>query len=165
MDKETEELELVAEVFGGLSNRSKLAILLGLEDDKTLKEIAEFLDITQQGLEKNVGKMMDAGLITWKSDDQQRYELTPIGEYFVGLIDREWETLLDAKRTVQGKEAEARETVESAKQSIDEEEADGFTFQIDEEAWERTVQTEKWELAENDLREILDLPAEAAKDE
>lgn len=153
---ETEELDLVAELFEGLSNRSKLAILRGVADGKTLKEIAETLGITQQGLEKNIDKMLDAGLLARSHEGDETYQLTPIGEYMVNLIEQEWDTFVAAKRIEKENEEKARERAKSGQQALQEKEDDGFTFQIDNETWERVVQTQKWTLAEDDLRELLD---------
>lgn len=155
---ETEELDLVAELFEGLSNRSKIAILRGVADGKTLKEIAETLGITQQGLEKNIDKMLDAGLLAYSQEGDENYQLTPIGEYIVNLIEQEWDTFVAAKRIEKDNEEEARQRAKSGQQALQEEEDDGFTFQINDKTWERVVQTQKWVLAEDELRELLDTP-------
>lgn len=157
---DTEELDLVAELFEGLSNRSKIAILRGVADGKTLKEIAETLGITQQGLEKNIGKMLDAGLLAYSQEGDETYQLTPIGEYFVQLLDEEWGTIVEAKQVEKKTEETARQRAEAGQEALQSEEGDGFTFQIEDSTWERIVQTQKWELAEDDLNEILRSPTE-----
>jgi DNA-binding MarR family transcriptional regulator len=159
MTIDTDELDVVAEIFEGLSNQSKLAILLGLDEEQSLKEIADLLEITQQGLEKNIDKMLEAGLVMQSQDGDQDYMLTPLGEYFIHVLQREWDTLVEAQEAVRAKEEVLRERVESGQQSLADE-ADGFTFQIDDNVWEHTVQTQKWVLAEEELRDILDIPAE-----
>jgi DNA-binding MarR family transcriptional regulator len=158
MTIDTDELELVAEVFAGLSNRSKIALLLGFDEEKSVREIADHLEMTQQGLERNLDKMLDAGLIV--EDNDQRYRLTPIGEYFVQLLDEEWDTIVEAKQVEKEMEETARQRAEAGQEALQNEEGDGFTFQIDDNTWERIVQTQKWELAENDLNEILRSPTE-----
>jgi len=143
MDLSSEELEELSTLFDAFSQKTRLAILLGLYHGDAPPAIAEQLDISRPGIQNHLVKMRDAGLL--RKTESGSYGLTPIGVYFAELIEGRHEKLLEAVDTLE--DAESRAEQELSKQ-VDPD-------MVSDTEWQRIVEAEKWETALERVDESL----------
>lgn len=150
------ERERVTNVLKGLANKTRVALLLGLYNGKSRDEIAETVGMTRGGIHKNLERMREAELVY--RPEEADYVLTPLGVYWAQLLNQEADTILAVLDELDAAEDPIRDKVEETKQSIEDQEEDGFSFQIDDTTWERTIHTEKWKQAKDRISEMLNFP-------
>lgn len=141
MDLDPEEIQRLAQVFSGFSQRTRLALLLGFYESRQQSEIADFLDISRAGLQNHLEKMLEAELIRRKNG--RGYVLTPIGTFFAELLLEQSNGVL-----------ESLDALNDAEQRLEEQLGTNLS-----ESDRRRIQGLKWSLAEERIEEILDLPS------
>lgn len=134
----TEELDTLATVYKALGNRTRLAVLLQLEEGEPVTPLTEELEITRSGLQSNIERLIDADLVYRPVDKEPTYDLTPLGEHLVNKIheddDEVIELLADYQDVLQELEEEESDTLESMRESgIDTSELEN---KLKAEAWE-----------------------------
>ena len=107
--REKNELERLATLFSGLSNRTRLAVLLGVDDEQSMTAVAEDLGIRRPSVQGQLENLVDTGLVYRPDDRDYPYALTPLGEYFVEFLDQKGDLLLNASDRVNNAEITARE--------------------------------------------------------
>jgi len=134
----TEELDPLATVYKALGNKTRLAVLLQLEEDESVTPLTEDLDITRSGLQSNIERLIDADLVYRPVDKDPTYDLTALGELFIDKIHDdvdEVNQLLDQYHDVLSDlEEEESDTLESMRESgVDTTELEN---KLTAEAWE-----------------------------
>lgn len=138
----TDEIEALAGVFNGFSQRTRLAILLGFHHGHSTTEIADALEISRAGLQNHFTKMKTAQLLR---PTDSGHEVTPFGRYFVKLVEDRQEEILDAL-----------ERIEDERKIVEEDMADEVNPEyISEAEWNRLVDRELWNRIESDIVESL----------
>ncbi|MFB1064802.1 winged helix-turn-helix domain-containing protein [Natrinema sp. H-ect4] len=146
-----DDFEAVASLFQGLGHEARLALLLGLYEDKSLNEIAEFLDITRGGMQDHLEKLIDCELLYRPEDSSKTYDLTPFGEFFVEFLLENEEILVDAVDELRVEEGKVQEAVDKVRSQVDDEDVP-----VSEKDWERKIHSKKWEQAWDEIEEILE---------
>lgn len=144
------DFEAVSALFQGLGHEARLALLLGISHDKSLNEIAEFLDITRGGMQDHIEKLVDTELLYRPENSEKTYDLTPFGNFFVEFLLQNEETLIGAIDQLQGEEKKVEEAVDEVRSQVDKEDVP-----VSEKDWERKIHSKKWKQAWNDIEEIL----------
>jgi len=145
------DFEAVSALFQGLAHEARLALLLGIYQDKSLNDIAEFLDITRGGMQDHLEKLIDCELLYRPEDSGKTYDLTPFGVFFVEFLLSNENTFSDAVGQLKSEEMKVEKAVREVRDKVDE--AD---VPVSEKDWERKIHSKKWEQAWNDIEEILE---------
>lgn len=145
------DFEAVSSLFQGLAHEARLALLLGIYHDKSLNEIAEFLDITRGGMQDHIEKLVDTDLLFRPEDSGKTYDLTPFGNFFVNFLLENEETLVDAIDKLQVEKEKVEKAVDEVRSQVDEEDVP-----VSEKDWERKIHSKKWQQAWDDIEEILE---------
>lgn len=148
---EKTDFEAVAALFQGLGHEARLALLLGLYQDKSLNDIADFLDITRGGMQDHIEKLVDTELLYRPEDSGKTYDLTPFGVFFVEFLLQNEETLVDAVDELRVEEQKVEEAVDEVRSQVDDEDVP-----VSEKDWERKIHSKKWSQAWDDIEEILE---------
>lgn len=133
-----EELESLASVYKALGNKTRLSVLLQLEEDDPVTPLTDELDITRSGLQSNIERLIDANLVYRPVDKDPTYALTPVGELMVGKIQAdqiEIESVLEKFHSI------LEELRESQKETLEHMEEAG----VDTKELENKLQAEAWE--------------------
>lgn len=138
-------------MFQGLAHEARLALLLGIYQDKSLNEIAEFLDITRGGMQDHLEKLIDCELLYRPEDSGKTYDLTPFGNFFVKFLLENEETFVDAIDELQEEEEKVEDAVDKVRSQVDNEDVP-----VSEKDWERKIHSKKWIQAWDEVEEILD---------
>ena len=133
-----EDLDTLATVYKALGNKTRLAVLLQLEEEETVTPLTDELDITRSGLQSNIERLIDADLVYRPVDKDPTYSLTPLGELLVEKIhedeDQITDLLADYEEILQELKEEESDTLESMEESgIDTSELEN---KLKAEAWE-----------------------------
>ena len=137
MNLNPEEIEQLAQILSGFSQRTRLALLLGFYDGQQQSEIADLIGISRAGLQSHLEKMLEAELIRRKNG--RGYVLTPIGTFFAELILEQSNRVLESLT------------------ALDEAER-GFEDQLGSDLGEsdrKRIHGLKWSLTEEEVKEIL----------
>jgi DNA-binding MarR family transcriptional regulator len=117
----TEELDSLATVYKALGNKTRLAVLLQLEEGEPVTPLTEDLDITRSGLQSNIERLIDANLVYRPVDRDPTYDLTELGKLFIDKIhddvDEVNQLLTQYQDILQELEEEEADTLESMKES------------------------------------------------
>lgn len=148
---ERSDFEAVSALFQGLAHEARLALLLGIYQDKSLNEIAEFLDITRGGMQDHLEKLIDCELLYRPEDSGKTYDLTPFGNFFVEFLLENEETFVDAIDELQEEEEKVEDAVDKVRSQVDNEDVP-----VSEKDWERKIHSKKWIQAWDEVEEILD---------
>lgn len=146
-----DDFEAVASLFQGLGHEARLALLLGLYQDKSLNDIAEFLDITRGGMQDHLEKLIDCELLYRPEDSGKTYDLTPFGTFFVEFLLEDEETLIDAIDELNLEEEKVQQAVDEVRSQVDDEDVP-----VSEKDWERKIHSKKWEQAWDEIEAILE---------
>ena len=145
MDLSPEEIGELSTLFDAFSQKTRLAILLGLYRGDTPPAIADQLDISRPGLQNHLVKMRDADLL--RKTESGSYELTPIGTYFAELVEERHGVLQSAVDALRDAESEAEQELS---EQVDPE-------MVSDEEWQRIVEAKKWETSMERIRKQLSL--------
>ncbi|WP_276273660.1 winged helix-turn-helix domain-containing protein [Haloarcula litorea] len=145
------DFEAVSALFQGLAHEVRLALLLGIYQDKSLNEIAEFIDITRGAMQDHIEKLVATDLLYRPEESGKTYDLTPFGEFFVQFLLENEETLVDAIDHLKMEKEKVQEAVDEVRSQVDE--AD---VPVSEKDWERKVHSKKWQQAWDGIEEILE---------
>jgi DNA-binding MarR family transcriptional regulator len=137
MDLDPEEVQRLAQVFSGFSQRTRLALLLGFYNGQQQSEVADHLGISRAGLQGHLEKMLEAELIRRKNG--QGYVLTPMGRFFAEQILEQSDAVI-----------ESLDALNDAEQRLEDQLGDGL-----DEADKRRVRGLKWSLAEDRIKGLL----------
>jgi DNA-binding MarR family transcriptional regulator len=117
----TEELDSLATVYKALGNKTRLAVILQLEEGEPVTPLTEELDITRSGLQSNIERLIDADLVYRPVDKDPTYDLTSLGELFIDKIhndvDEVNQLLTQYQDILQELEEEESDTLESMRES------------------------------------------------
>jgi DNA-binding MarR family transcriptional regulator len=146
--EEDQQIELIkrsiqAYIYKALGNQSRIAVLTTLEQDEPVSQLTDELDMTRSGLQKNIERLIDAGLVYRPVDSDQTYSLTPLGEHFVDEIHDEQNHVLQVLENWRNRVKELREEEEETLQRM--EDAGVNTKEL-----EQKLQAEAWEDIENE---------------
>lgn len=89
-----EDLDTLATVYKALGNKTRLAILLQLEEEETVTPLTDELDITRSGLQSNIERLIDAELVYRPGDPGPTYSLTPLGEIVVNKVHEDQDEVI-----------------------------------------------------------------------
>jgi len=144
-DSSTEDL---ADIYQALGNQTRLEVLLKLSEDGPVSDIHKEKDISRSGLQKHIERLIKSELVYRPREKKKTYELTPLGNHFVELLETDGEAAVevlelfrDEKQRLEEKNSEAKETLEEAGVDLTD-----FQQKIEEEAWQNI-----WEDAEDEL--------------
>lgn len=143
MELKVDELETLSQLLHAFSQRTRLAILLGLYHDFSPPEIADALDVSRPGLQGHLDQMKEQRLI--HRDGSGQYQLTPLGEYFADWIESQRNQLLNIVEHLDQVEEETEAELEDtlSQQSLSDQE------------WQRLVAAQVWEKASEPVKEQL----------
>jgi len=154
MELNVDELETLSGIFHAFSQRTRLAILLGLYHEYSPPEIADTLDVSRPGLQSHLEQMREQRLI--RRNQSGQYQLTPLGQYFAEFIEDQRDQLLDIVAYLEQTESEVEEELQTTVSQSS----------ISEQEWERLVSAQLWEDATDPVSEQLGLsPPDAANPE
>jgi predicted DNA-binding protein YlxM (UPF0122 family) len=145
------DFEAVSALFQGLGHEARLALLLGLYQDKSLNEVAEFLDITRGAMQDHIEKLVDTDLLFRPEESGKTYDLTPLGTFFVEFLLENEETLVDAIDQLKVEKEKVEMAVDEVRSQVDEEDVP-----VSEKDWERKIHSKKWQQAWDEIEEILE---------
>lgn len=145
------DFKAVSALFQGLGHEARLALLLGIYQDKSLNEIAEFLDITRGGMQDHLEKLIDCELLYRPEESSKTYDLTPFGNFFVKFLLENEETLIGAIEELRGEEEKVEEAVDRVRSQLDDEDVP-----VSEKDWERKIHSKKWNHAWDEINSILE---------
>lgn len=145
------EFEDLSGIYKGIGHPARISILIALETEATLSDVADLWDFSRPTVSDHVEKLRDANLV-YQPEDAGRgeYELTPLGQYYVDRIRDEKEAVIPILEEAEKQEQELRENIQ---QGMDEAEEMGIP--VDEEKLERRIQTEIWEEKEDSFNKKL----------
>lgn len=150
---ETERKHIIA-ILKGLANETRVLLLLGLHEGKSRQELADEIDMSRGGIHRNLERLREAELV-YRPEDTA-YELTPLGVHWAELLTHEAEILPAVFEQLEQEEQPIRKDIEETRRELDERgDESGFTFQIDESSWERTIHTEKWKRSKGVISEMF----------
>lgn len=161
--RDIDDLDRLASVINGLSNTSRLSVLLAMDENRSMQEVAEALDITRGGLQRNIETLIEADLVYRPSQPNQTYALTPLGEYFIRWLQTNGDQLLTALSKLEGHEADISPQTESIREQLEDISEINADAAIDpsravsERELDRMVHTQKWERANEDVRKSLNI--------
>jgi predicted ArsR family transcriptional regulator len=144
------DFEYISDLFQGLGHEARLALLLGLYQDKSLNEISEFLGITRGGMQDHLEKLIRTDLLYRPEDSGKTYDLTPFGEFFVKFLLGNEQKLIDAIVELRSEEHKVEEAVQEVRSQVDDEDVP-----VTEKDWERKIHSKKWSQAWEDIEELL----------
>lgn len=151
----------LADVLKGLSNTSRLCVLLAMYDGQSMQEVAQALGITRGGLQRNIETLIEADLAYRPANPEETYALTPLGEFFVEWLRANSEQLLEAVSIVDETEEDLSAQTESIRQQLTELSDADVDSDIDpsrvvsERELDRMVHTQKWEEANDEVADRL----------
>lgn len=148
---EKNDFSAVSSLFQGLGHEARLALLMGIYQDKSLNEVAEFLDITRGGMQDHLEKLIDCELLYRPEDSSKTYDLTPFGAFFVEFLLSNEDILVGAISQLQDEEEMVEAAVDNVRSEIDEEDVP-----VSEKDWERKIHTKKWGQAWDEVEAILE---------
>lgn len=148
---EKNDFSAVSSLFQGLGHEARLALLLGLYQDKSLNEIAEFLDITRGGMQDHIEKLVETDLLYRPEESGKTYDLTPFGSFFVEFLLENEVTFVDAIGELEMEEEKVEQAVNEVRTQVDE--AD---VPVSEKDWERKIHSKKWRQAWDGVEDILE---------
>jgi len=148
---EKTDFEAVSSLFQGLAHEARLALLLGIYQDKSLNEIADFLDITRGAMQDHIEKLVDTDLLYRPEESGKTYDLTPFGTFFVEFLLENEETLVYAIDQLSVNEEKVEEAVGEVRTQVEESEVD-----FSEKDWERKIHSKKWQQAWDEIEKILE---------
>lgn len=138
-----DERALVASLFSGVANPNRVAVLQGIDQERSMAAITEEVDISEQAVRSHAERLVDADLVYRTDGGDQLYKITPFGRFLVQFI-AEYE---DALR-------EAFAEVERAGDEVRDRFAD---MNLSEEEVERQVDRLKWDVAAERIEDELEL--------
>lgn len=140
------EFEQLSKLIKGVGSDTRLALLIGLNHGYSANEIAKFLDMTRGGLQNNIYKMIDAGLIYRPGEENQStYKLTPLGEFFAQFFATHGRDLLDVIAQIEQTENTIREDLQQSP----------LSDELDQNAKEKLIHTKAWNEIEEEVRDRL----------
>ena len=148
---EKTDFESVSALFQGLGHEARLALLLGIYQDESLNEIADFLDITRGGMQDHIEKLVDTDLLYRPEDSGMTYDLTPFGVFFVEFVLENEDRLIEAIAQLEAEESKVEETVDRVRSQVDDEDVP-----VSEKDWSRKIHSNKWSEAWDEVEQILE---------
>jgi len=145
MEIKVEELERLSGLLHAFSQRTRLAILLGLYHENTPPEIADALDVSRPGLQSHLDQMRDQRLV--RRNQSGEYQLTPLGEYFAEFIESRRDQFLNVIEYLDEVESEVEAGLE---ESVSRE-------SLSDQEWQRLVSAQLWEEASEPIQDQLGL--------
>ncbi|MFC5133518.1 MULTISPECIES: ArsR/SmtB family transcription factor [Haloferacaceae] len=130
---DADDLERLADMFKGVGHPARIAILQAVEDGDPLTEAADRVGMSRGALQDHQRILIREGLMFRPTDVDSDFELTPLGEYVIQLLEQDADRLLNIM-----------ERAEELETAIREEHSEGPGLPVDESELERAVKTEKW---------------------
>ncbi|WP_313694143.1 ArsR/SmtB family transcription factor [Halorarum halobium] len=130
--------EDLAEVYKSLGNEARLAVILQLDEGESVSQLTDELGMTRSGLQKNIERLIDAGLVYRPTDSDQTYELTVLGEFFVNEVREEKQHVDQVLEDFQDRLAELEEEEEETLQRMED-------AGVDTKELENKLRAEAWE--------------------
>lgn len=143
MTDDYEEVEVVSRLFSGIAHRNRVVMLLGIREGRSMQDVADDLGVTRGGLQDHVERMIEAELIYRPEEGSRTYDLTPFGAYLADLIDADSTMLQEAFALLEQYEAAVEEEFAAA------------DLPITDRTKEKTIHTQKWERAWEDVENRL----------
>jgi len=134
---EKTDFEAVAALFQGLAHEVRLSLLFGIHQDKSLNEIAEFMDITRGAMQDHIEKLISSELLYRPEESEKTYALTPFGEFFLNFL-------------LENEEDHVQEVVDEARNKMDK--AD---IPVSDKEWDRKIHSKKWNGAWEEIGKTL----------
>jgi Mn-dependent DtxR family transcriptional regulator len=144
MEVTGDELDRLSALLHAFSQKTRLAILLGLHHGFSPPEIADAVGVSRPGLQSHLEQMRQQRLL--RRNASGGYMLTPLGEWFAEFLDEHRDMLLNIVEYLEQVETEVEDEL---KESVLREE-------VSESDWERLVAGRVWEQAAEPVTEQLD---------
>lgn len=142
MSDESDRLAVLAKLFGGLGNRTRLAVLLAVADQRSMTAVAEDVGVSRTSVQDQIENLVDRRLVYRPGETGYPYALTPFGEFFVVFVREHDDVLVEGWERVPDAEEQARNDLEGL---------------VSGDALERAVTQRMWELVADELVEQLEL--------
>lgn len=140
-----EDFDRMASVFKGLAHPTRLAVIQGVQEGATLKEITTRAEVTRGTLQDHLEMLLRAEILYQPRDGEQTYALTPVGEYIFEFVQNDGEKLAAALAELEEEENAVVEQIETVSD-----------LPINQTEVERAVHTQKWEMALSRVDDILE---------
>ena len=131
MDYEAADLALLAEVFTGVANGRRLAILFGLDTGMSMPEVADLLGVERGALQRHIDILVRSELV-FRPSDLRAYALTALGGFVIDLVDDSAEEVLQQLSKLEDVRIDLEEEIP--------EYVDNRDSVIHTESWERVTQ-------------------------
>lgn len=136
--------ELLAGLFAGVANGNRIGVLKGVEQGRSMKTVAdEDVGISEQAVRSHAERLVEADLVYRTEGADQLYQITPFGRFLLQFIDEHADGIVAAYGAVDDAEDEVRSRF------------DGMNLAEDEMS--RQVDRLKWDVAEDQIEDELDL--------
>lgn len=146
--EEIEKFDQLVTLIRGYANLTRLALLLGFYQGYTAQDVADFLDISRPGVQKNIEQMVKADLVFRPAaDEAPTYALTPLGEFFARIYDAYGPALLTAAALLRQTEATVRQQLQDSPMATG----------LSEAEKEKLVHTRKWQEVNDQITDLLGL--------
>jgi len=137
-ERDKEAFEDLAEVYKALGSEARIAVLLQLEKGGAVSPLTDELEMTRSGLQKNIERLIDAGLVYRPTESDQTYGLTTLGDFFVQEVHDEQENVDDVLGNFR---TQLEELQEGEQETLDRMEDAG----VDTKELEDKLRAEAWE--------------------
>lgn len=104
--------QVIADIFACLGHEARLAILAGLQEDRSMTAVASDLGMQRGSLQDHIERVIDCGLVYRPESGEQTYALTPLGRYLLDVVDDEGELVAAVLRRHEDLAHEIRESLE-----------------------------------------------------
>jgi len=139
---DAEDLDRVAGLFKGVGHPARIAILQAVDQGQPLTEAADRVDMSRGALQDHQRILIREGLIFRPTDTDSDFELTPLGDYFIRLLEEDGDRLATIAARADELEDEIRD--EHTQQS---------GLPVDETELERAIATETWRRINQDTND------------
>lgn len=139
-----ENAAAVVEVMQAVANQHRLQLLLGLYRGVPRTELVSAAPISESGVSNHLRRLEESGLVYYAEDG---WTVTPLGVFVADWLEDHIDEVVSAVRRVESAEARALEELDDVP--------------LSDQEMNRAIIRRKWELARDDLADLLNVPLEA----
>lgn len=145
---DTEDIAVVADLLQAAANPNRMRLLRGLHHGQSRRDLVDELPITESAVSNHLRTLEDANLVY---RDENNWELSPLGTFYADWLDQHSDAVVDAVRRIDEAEATARDEL--------------VDVPLSDHERGRAINRRKWELASDELDELLPEQSGESSDE
>jgi DNA-binding transcriptional ArsR family regulator len=147
-ETDDEDIAVVADLLQAIANPNRMRLVRGLHHGQSRRELVEDLPITESAASNHLRTLEDANLV-YRGDNQ--WHLSPLGRFYADWLNHHTDTIVDAVHRIDAVEATARDELADVP--------------LSDQERERAITRRKWELASDDLTQLLEYSNNRKNDE